>query len=247
MPDTSPRLPFEIDEMTDPSLVKGRAGFPVVIERFRQLGVAATIDAEIAVKQRQRSLPPAQVVESLIALWTSGADRYQDLTAMREDQALATLLGHPLPAATTVQDFLEALHVEDGPLWVASPEATISLESAPLAGLGIANPTLVAGLERGARETTATLDVDATLVESHSDAATVAYDGTRGYQPVALKRLTFPRDLRAARPKRLWFLLFNTVGKVVAHARRTPAHLSGALRHALLVRIRRKIVRLAPA
>jgi hypothetical protein len=28
--------------------------------------------------------------------------------------------------------------------------------------------------------------VDATLVESHKDTATVAYDGTRGYQPVVV-------------------------------------------------------------
>lgn len=63
----------------------------------------------------------------------------------------------------------------------------------------------------------------------------------------ALKRLTLPGDLRTARPKRLRFLLFNTVGKVVAHARRTLLRLSGALQHALLCRIRRKIARLAPA
>jgi post-segregation antitoxin (ccd killing protein) len=99
---------------------------------------------------------------------------------------LATLLGHPLPAATTVRDFLEAFHMEDGPLWAAGPAATIPLESAPLVGLGTANRTLVAGLQRGARARTATLDVDATLVESHKDAATVAYDGTRGYQPVVV-------------------------------------------------------------
>ena len=376
---------------------------------------------------------------------------------VREDQALATLLGHPLPAATTVRDFLEAFHMEDGPLWAAGPAATIPLESAPLVGLGTANRTLVAGLQRGARARTATLDVDATLVESHKDAATVAYDGTRGYQPVvvlwaeqdvivhdqfrdghvpagcgnvrvleqavgnlpqgitqlflradsalyetavlrwcearqigyaisadmstplkteilrlpesawqrdreepdavrawaevpyipddgdhrkdrpcvrrylavrvqkrqgqlfadgssvhyfavvtnrdgnglallqwhrakagtvehahhvlkselaaaalpsgkfganaawfrlnvltynlltALKRLTLPGDLRTARPKRLRFLLFNTVGKVVAHARRTLLRLSGALQHALLVRARSKIARLVPA
>ena len=63
----------------------------------------------------------------------------------------------------------------------------------------------------------------------------------------ALKRLTLPGDLRTARPKRLRFLLFNTVGKVVAHARRTLLRLSGALQHALLVRARRKIARLATA
>jgi len=63
----------------------------------------------------------------------------------------------------------------------------------------------------------------------------------------ALKRLTLPGDLRTARPKRLRFLLFNTGGKVATHARRTLLRLSGALAHALLVRARRKILRLAPA
>jgi hypothetical protein len=63
----------------------------------------------------------------------------------------------------------------------------------------------------------------------------------------ALKRLTLPGDLRTARPKRLRFLLFNTVGKVLSHARRTFLRLSGVLQHALLVRVRGSIARLAPA
>ncbi len=186
MSDTSPRLPFEIDDTIDPTLVTGRAGVPLVIELFRQLGVAAAIDTHVPVKQRQRGLPPSQLVESLIALWTSGGDRCQDLMTLREDHALATLLGYSLPAATTVRDFLEAFHGEPGPLWQAGPQATIPVESAPLAGLGQANRTLVAGVQRGAAAETATLDVDATLVESHKDTATVAYDGTRGYQPVVV-------------------------------------------------------------
>jgi hypothetical protein len=166
MSQDTPRLPFEIDKTIDPTLVTGRAGVPLVIESFRHMGVAATIDAQVIVKRRQRGLPPSQLVESLVALWTSGGDRCQDLTTHREDPGLATLLGYPLPAATTVRDFLETFHVEGGPLWAAGPQATIPLESAPLAGLGLANRTLVASLQRGARETTATLDVDATLVES---------------------------------------------------------------------------------
>ena len=457
MPKMPSRLPFEIDDAIDPTLVTGRAGVPLVIELFRQLGVAATIDAQVAVKQRQRGLLPSQLVESLVALWVSGGDRCQDLTALREDQALASLLGYALPAATTVRDFLEAFHVEHGPLWQAGPQAAIPLESAPLVGVGQANRTLVRALQQAAPEATATLDVDATLLEAHKDAATVAYDGTRGYQPVvvlwaeqdvlrtdqfrdghvpagcgnvrvleqavatlppgitqralradsalyetavlrwceehqiayaisadlsaplkaelgrlpetawhvereepdairawaevpyvpddgdhrkdrpclrrylavriqkrqgtlfadgsavhyfavvtnregdglallqwhrekagtvehthhvlknelaagalpsgkfganaawfrlntltynllsALKRLTLPGDLRTARPKRLRFLLFNTVGKVVAHARRTLLRLTGALQHALLVRVRQRIAALAPA
>ena len=186
MPQEPTRLPFEIDATVDPSLVTGRAGIPLVIELFRQLGVAQVLDAQVQVKQRQRGLQPSQLVETLIALWTSGGDRCQDLTMLREDRALATLLGYELPAATTVRDFLEACHAEDLPLWAAGPRATVPQESAPLAGLGAANRTLVAALQRGAPAATATLDVDATLVESHKEAATVAYDGTRGYQPVVV-------------------------------------------------------------
>jgi hypothetical protein len=184
MPQETPRLPFEIDEAIDPTLVTGRAGVPLVIELFRQLGVATTIDAQVSVKQRQRGLRSAQLVESLVALWTSGGDRCQDFTALREDQALATLLGYPLPAATTVRDFLEAFHADDLPLWAAGPQATVPQESAPLAGLGAATRTLVAGVQQAAPVATATLDVDATIIESHKDAATIAYDGTVGYQPV---------------------------------------------------------------
>jgi len=186
MPEVPARLPFEIDDAIDPSLVTPRAGVPLAIELFRQLGVAQTIDAQVHIKQRQRGLRSAQLVETLIALWTSGGDRCQDLTTLREDRALATLLGYDLPAATTVRGFLEGFHAEDLPLWAAGPTAAVPQESAPLAGLGAANRTLVAGLQRGAPEGTATLDVDATLVEAHKQAATVAYDGTRGYQPVVV-------------------------------------------------------------
>ncbi len=186
MPQPPAQLPFELDDELDPSLVTARAGVPLAIELFRQLGVAATIDAQVTVKQRQRGLRPSQLVESLIALWVAGGDRCQDLAALREDHALATLLGYPLPAATTVREFLEAFHGEDLPLWQAGPQAGIPAESAPLTGLGQANRTLVAGLQHGAPVSTATLDVDATLVESHKEAATLAYDGTRGYQPVVV-------------------------------------------------------------
>jgi post-segregation antitoxin (ccd killing protein) len=186
MPQPPTQLPFDLDEVVDPSLVTSRAGVPLAIELFRQLGIAAAIDTQVAVKQRQRGLRPSQLVESLIALWVAGGERCQDLATLREDHALATLLGYALPAATTVRDFLEAFHADDLPLWQAGPTAAIPAESAPLRGLGTANHTLVAGLQRGRPVPTATLDVDATLVESHKEAATVAYDGTRGYQPVVV-------------------------------------------------------------
>ena len=43
---------------------------------------------------------------------------------------------------------------------------------------------------------------------------------------VALKRLALPAELLTARPKRLRFLLFNTPGRLVHHARRLVLRLS---------------------
>ena len=163
--------------MVVPSLVTSRAGVPLAIEMFRQLGVAATIDAQVLVKQRQRGLRASQLVESLVALWLAGGDRCQ---------ALSARLGYPLPAATTVRDFLEAFPADDLSPWQAGPKAAIPEESAPRPGLRQATRTLVTGLQQAAPVATATLDVDATLLESHQDAATIAYAGTQGYQLVVV-------------------------------------------------------------
>ena len=164
MPTENPRLPFESGYPIDPTLVTGRASVPLVIELFRQLGVATTIDAQVPVKWRRRRLKPSQFVESLIALWTSGGDHFQDLTTLREEAALATLRGYPLPAATTVRDFFDAFHVKSAPLWQAGPQAAVPVESRALVGLAQANRTLVSGVQQAAPAITATLDVDATLM-----------------------------------------------------------------------------------
>ncbi|MDH4083538.1 MAG: transposase [Nitrospira sp.] len=63
----------------------------------------------------------------------------------------------------------------------------------------------------------------------------------------ALKRLALPGDVSDARPKRLRFLVFNTVGKVVHHARQTLLRLTTAAQQALLALARSKIVALSPA
>ncbi len=63
----------------------------------------------------------------------------------------------------------------------------------------------------------------------------------------ALKRLALPGDVSEARPKRLRFLVFNTVGKVIHHARRTLLRLTSVVHQALLALARRKILALSPA
>lgn len=177
-------LPFEIDERIDPALITAHAGVPLVIEVFRRVGAAQVVNDQVRLKQRQRGLTPAQLVETLVALWAAGGDRGQDLQTLRADVALAALLGYELPAATTMRDFLEAFHVEDPPLWRVGAKAAVPEESAPLAGLGTANRRVLAAVQPPRPQRTATLDVDATILEADKRTATVTDEGTRGYQPV---------------------------------------------------------------
>lgn len=44
----------------------------------------------------------------------------------------------------------------------------------------------------------------------------------------ALKRMALPEDLLTARPKRLRFLIFNTAGRILQHARRTFCRIAGS-------------------
>ena len=43
----------------------------------------------------------------------------------------------------------------------------------------------------------------------------------------ALKRMALPEEYSTARPKRLRFLIFNTAGRIVHHARRVVCRITG--------------------
>ena len=174
------RLDFEIDVELETGLITGHAGVPGLIEAFRQTGTAAVIDREVKLKSRRRGLSASAMVESLLAMWAAGRERTEDLDQFRQDQALAMLLGHELPAAQTARDFLAQFHAEDLPL-LQDGKAPVAAETAPLLGLAKANAELVLDLQCPAK--IATVDVDATVIHCDKRAAKRTYDGNRGYQP----------------------------------------------------------------
>ena len=177
------RLDFEIDVELEMGLITGHAGVPGLIEAFRQTGTAVVIDREIRLKSRKRGLSASEMVESLLAMWAAGGERAEDLDQFRQDQALALLLGHDLPAAQTARDFLAQFHGEDLPL-LQEGKSSVPAESAPLLGLAKANAELVLDLQCRRPVRKATLDIDATVIACDKRAAKRAYDGNRGYQPV---------------------------------------------------------------
>jgi hypothetical protein len=177
------RLPFELDQRAEVGAVTAHGGVPLVIEAFRTSGAAAVLDEAVVIKRRKRGLPPSQLVEGLFALWAAGGDRADDLATLREDGALALLLGHGLPAPQTARDFLDAFDETAPPLWQGT-KCHVPGEGPRLLGLAKANRQLVAWLQARRPQTVATVDVDATILDSQKRAARWTYDGRTGFQPV---------------------------------------------------------------
>lgn len=180
------RLPFEVDERIDDSLVTAHAGVPLLVELFRAIGAAGVLDESVKLKSRKRGLAASEMAESLFALWASGGERCEDLRQLREDAALAVLLGHEIPASNTARDFMESFHEENLPLLQSGEKAVVPSESAPLQGLAKVNRRLSEWAQENAPEKTATLDIDASIYVCGKESATMTYEGERGYQPVVV-------------------------------------------------------------
>lgn len=180
------RLGYELDDRVEESLITGHAGVPLVIELFRASGAAAVMDAQVQLKQRARGLSVSQTAESLLALWSAGGERCEDLKQLVKDQALEMMLGHAIAPCTTVRDFLERFHAEDLPLLQAGAAASVPAASAALQGLGASNRQLLVWGQQRTPERTATLDVDGSIYETHKRSALTSYEGTPGYQPVTV-------------------------------------------------------------
>ena len=177
------RLPFELDVRAEAAALTAHGGVPLLIEAFRISGAAAVLDEQVSIKRRKRGLTPSQLVEGLFSLWAAGGERCDDLAQLREDAALALLLGHGLPAPQTARDFLDAFDEAAPPLWQGD-RSHVRGEGERLQGLAKASRRLIGFLQERRPQAVATIDVDATILESQKRSALAAYDGRTGYQPV---------------------------------------------------------------
>jgi hypothetical protein len=164
--------------------VTARAGLPLVVETMRALGLDEVASQQLPGGQRQSEYSQGEKLEALVTLIAAGGDRIEDIQILREDVGLARLLECQFPSPDALLDFLHLFHdPKCGEGRPADKKAYVPPESPALLGLEIINRALVAR-SADKRTTTATIDHDGTIIESHRREATVAYEGTRGYQPL---------------------------------------------------------------
>jgi hypothetical protein len=188
-PTESPLL-IEIDPEPLPETLTALGGVPLVVQTFRSLGLPLAVRQQVRVKERQRGYDEATMVESFVVLNAVGGECFEDLQRLREDPGLSEMIGHGIPCPEAARQFLYQFHeeekIEEAKQRRSGDEiAYIPEETEPLKGLGLVNRALVQELGRRCPEQRiATVDQDATIIESRKQEALRTYEGGRGYQPM---------------------------------------------------------------
>ncbi len=186
------KTPFHLDARPLEEAASSHAGLLATSRAFRSLKLPDLIAANLSLKQRNRGFTEAQFIETLVLLQTAGGDCPEDLSLLDCDPCLRRGLGYALPKLSAVRVFLDRFHDES--LAALRPEReqqksfilpsrqAVSGLQAVQAGLVGRIARLYADQERALRM--ATIDQDATIIESHKRSALPHYEGGRGYQPM---------------------------------------------------------------
>jgi len=189
---TQHKSPFEIDPRPLDEMASPHAGLLATSRALRSLKIPDLVAANLELKKRQRGCSDGQYIESIVLLQTAGGDCPEDMSLIAGDTCLERGLGFALPKVGAVRGFLNRFH--DEKLELARParevqKSFIMPSSQPVQGLqsvlaGGVRRTAKLYAEQGQALRIATVDQDATIIESHKRKALAHYEGGRGYQPM---------------------------------------------------------------
>lgn len=176
-------LPFQVIEDSSRVLLTSFGGLPLVMETFRALGLPQSIHKHLPLQKRPGKYEEADYVESFVSVFAAGGDCFDDFQLLRKDPALQKL-GLKVPSPEAARFFVNAFQEEEKLLGRLPHEAFIPEETEWLQGLEKVNRDLIRKTTLGKSPWRATIDIDATIIESDKREAFYTYLGCRGYQPV---------------------------------------------------------------
>jgi hypothetical protein len=168
-------------------------GVAVASRAFRGMQLPGACEANLGHLRRiAAGYPSGQIVETTVLAVMIGADCVEDIDRLREDPAVEKMLGYKPASARAVRDWLEKCHDEAVVKRARCEAQDLDLKaSVPEVSAGLRGLEAVVGVsarEAAQRQaagtpTVATVDLDATVVESAKRSAFWAYTGVKGYQP----------------------------------------------------------------
>lgn len=185
----------------------GLAGLPLYLEFGYIMGLGSAISSRLDIRGDKQGWSDEQVVMALILLNLAGGDCVSDLRVLAGDDGFCRILKSicvkglsrkerrvrqrrlrkegksVFPSASSVFRYLNRFH-DSGQEKLREPEKSfIPSPNTYLRALQGVGEDFVASVQRRCPERNATLDMDATLVETNKDAALYCYKHYKAYQP----------------------------------------------------------------
>ena len=178
------------------------------LDLARVLGLSESVQKYVRVREGTQGYTDAQMITALVLLNLAGGDCVDDLRVLEGDEGFCRVLRRvelqgmkrqerralerrwrkerrrAVPSPSAAFRYLSAFHDEEQESGRQAGKAFIPGANEPLRGLAQVNRGLAAWVQSRAPEATATLDLDATLVETGKQEALYGYKGFKAYQPL---------------------------------------------------------------
>lgn len=201
-------LPFKYEVERETTGLTALAGLPVYLDLAHAMRLTAAADHQLGLRRGGQGWTDGQMLTALLLLNLAGGDCVEDLKVLQSDEGLRRVLeacqlqGMPrkerralqrrwrservrtVPSASAVFRWLKAFHEPAWDKHLVRGQAWIPATTKPLSGFSALNALLLAFVQRHNTKGTATLDMDATLIETFKREALHSYKGHKAYQPL---------------------------------------------------------------
>lgn len=201
-------LPFQYEVEKKPEGMTGLAGLPLYLEFAHMMGLPRLIGGHVKARQGEQGWTDEQMIMALILLNLAGGDCVDDLKVLESDDGFCRVLREvecygrtrserralkrrwrkertrTVPSPTATREYLECFHDPEQEKHRKAHKAFIPSPTELLSALVRLIGAFAAAVQRRSPQRTATLDMDATLVETFKKAALYCYKKFKAYQPL---------------------------------------------------------------
>jgi len=200
-------LPYKYEEERNHGGMTALAGLPIYLDLASVLGLGDCIRAHVHVRESDQGWTDEQAVLAMTLLNLVGGDCVDDIKVLEKDEGFCKILGRvetkgltrqqrramerrwrkerrrSVPSPSALFRYLKAFHDPEEEKKREQGKAFIPAPNEHLQGLRKANRDFVASVQKRHPEKEATLDTDATLIETQKQEALFSYEGYKAYQP----------------------------------------------------------------
>jgi hypothetical protein len=193
-------LPYKYEEEKNGSGMTAVAGLPLYLDLVSALGLADSITTHMHVTKGIQGWSDEQVILSLILLNLAGGESVDDIRILEKDEGLSRVLRRvesrgaarrkhwrkerSFPSPSPIFRYLEAFHNGEEEKKRKKGKAFIPAPNEHLRSLMKVNRDFILSSVNHAPSKEATLDMDATLVETQKKDALFSYKHYKAYQPM---------------------------------------------------------------